>query len=198
MSKFRAFLLAVCCCAGFSFPSWAEDQTVAREPGTAAERKGMTDLLWDDDPAFRGMITFSYAQASDTAGPSTQGLRIGYGYVGARKDDYPWGEFWATFREDGAHDITAAGLSVVPVARLNRRFGLGPLFDLGVSRHRERGRSVYAGLIGTGVEGVVRVFRRWDLVTTVEAVYRTTSETELQGRVGIRFHHQKIPPIRDR
>ena len=158
----------------------------------------MTDFLWDSDPAFRGTITVSYASASDTAGPSTQGLRVGYGYLGAERNDYPWGEYWVTFREDGDHDITAVGLSVVPLARLSRRFGLGCLMDIGVSRHRVRDRSVYAGMFGIGAEGVVRVFRRWDLVTTAEAVYRTTSEVELQGRVGVRFHHQKVPPIRNR
>ncbi|MCP3983040.1 MAG: hypothetical protein GY723_01550 [bacterium] len=159
----------------------------------AAERDGMEQFLWDRDTEIRGMVTVSYAHASDSDGPSTRGLRLGYGYFGGKTNDYPWGEFWAAFREDGDYEITAAGLSVVPIAKVSRRFGVGPLFDLGLSRREQDGRSAYAGLVGAGAEGVVRVGRRWDLVTTAEAAYRTTGDVELQARVGIRFHHEKIP-----
>jgi len=174
-----------------SIPSWAEEQEVAE-----AERNGMADFLWERDRSIRGMITVSYTHASDSEGPSTQGLRVGYGYLGGKANDYPWGEYWVTFRKNGAFDITAAGLSVAHVAKLNRRFGFSTLVDLGVSRRRISGRSAYAGMIGAGGEAVVRAFRRWDLVVTVEAVYRTTSETELQTRVGVRFHHEKIRSFR--
>ncbi len=159
----------------------------------AAERDGMPEFLWDSDPTIRGMLTVSYAHASDSDGPSTQGIRFGYGFLGGKRNDYPWGEFWATFREDDEYEITAAGLSVVPVAKVSRRFGVGPLFDLGLSRREHNGRSVYAGLVGAGAEGVVRIGRRWDLVTTAEAAYRTTGDVEFQARVGVRFHHRKIP-----
>ncbi len=142
------------------------------------------------------MLTLSYAHASDSDGPSTQGLRVGYGFDGGKANDYPWGEFWATFREDGDYDITEAGLSVVPIAKLSKRFAVGPLVDLGLSRRRENGRSSYAVLIGGGAEGVVRVSRRWDLVTTAEAVFRTSGDVELQARAGVRFHHRKIPFFR--
>ena len=168
-------------------------QSSVEQHDTTPERKRMADFLWESAPAPRGMITISYAAASDSAGPSTQGLRVGYGYLGGKANDYPWGEFWGTFRKDGRYDITAAGLSVVPIAKLHRRFGVGPLFDLGVSRRREDGRTVFAGMFGVGAEGVVRISRQWDVVTTAEAVYRTTSDTEFQARIGIRFHHEKIP-----
>lgn len=174
----------------------AAAQVTCERPDTTPERKEMAEFLWESDPAPRGMITVSHVYASDSAGPGTQGFRVGYGYLGGTATDYPWGEFWATFREDGDDDVTAAGLSVVPVARLSRRFGIGPVFDLGVTTRREPGRSVYAGLIGAGAEGVVRISHRWDLVTTAEGIYRTTSDTEFQVRFGIRFHHEKIPSPR--
>jgi hypothetical protein len=165
--------------------TYAAAQVVSEQPDTTAEQNGMT-----------GMITLSYVHASDSDGPSTEGLRVGYGYLGGKKNDYPWGEFWLTFREDGDYDITAAGLSVVPVAKLSRRFGVGPRFNLGLSRRRHDGRSGYAGLIGAGAEGGVRVSSRWDLVTTVEVAYRTTGDVETLARAGFRFHHRKIPFFR--
>ncbi len=150
----------------------------------------------EEGSGLEGTITVTWALAEDSAGPSTQGLRVGYGFLGAPADDYPWGEYWVAFRQDDEHDITAAGLSVVPVARIRDRFAVGPLVDLGVSRRRVGSRTLFAGMIGAGAEAMVRVSSRWDLVTTVEAAYRTTSDLEFQARFGLRFHHEKIPPIR--
>jgi hypothetical protein len=153
-------------------------------------------VMAEEQPSAQGMITLTYAYASDSAGPRTKGVRIGYGYTGFPVDDYPWGEFWLAYREDGDQDITAAGLAVVPAAKLYERFRIGLLVDLGFSRRRVDDRSIHAGLIGAGVEGVFRISRRSDFVSTVEAIYRTTADLEVQARIGIRFHHDKLPRIR--
>ncbi len=186
-----ALVLALCAPDLFLAGTESPERRPRSDPEEPAENR------WERDPAIRGMFTVSYTYASDSAGPSTRGFRIGYGYSGGPADDYPWGEFWATFRENGSYDIMAAGLSAVPVSMFHERLGLGFLVDLGVSRRRERSRSVFAGMIGAGVEGFVRISRRWDFVSTAEAVYRTTSDIEFQARAGVRFHHEKIPPIRD-
>lgn len=143
---------------------------------------------WGEGSDPENMITVTWVYSSDNQGPNTEGIRVGYGYFGRAKNDYPWGEFWLSCREGGGREVTAAGLSVTHVAFQKGRFGLGPVLDLGVMVHRDSGRSVFSGLIGAGVDGVFRISPRWDLVATGEAIYRTTSEVEYQGRFGARFH----------
>ncbi len=156
-------------------------------PGTILAETGPVNW-WGDGSGQQKMISIAWVHSSDNTGPNTDGIRLGFGQFGRPKSDYPWGEFWLSYREGGGRDVAAAGLSVTHFAFQKGRFGLGPVLDLGVMRRREPGRSVVSGLIGAGLEGVVRIARQWDLVAAGEAIYRTTSDAEYQARFGIRFH----------
>jgi hypothetical protein len=144
------------------------------------------------------MISASWAYANSTAGPSTHGGRLAYGAVGIGDESYGWAEFWLAFREGGDQRITSTGLSLVPLSFLYRRVGLGALLDIGLERRRESDRAVVAGILGVGVEFVVRLSRRWDVVTTVESDYHTTADGSSQARFALRFHHERIPVWKDR
>lgn len=150
------------------------------------------DYWWESEPSPRAMISLSSVHADENAGPNTDGLRVGFGILYGKEDDYAWGELWAAYRENGQYDVTSAGVSAVPFWLRHRRLGVGLLLDIGVSYRRDDDRSAFAGMIGAGVEGAVRLCRRWDFVAAAESVYRTTSEIDRQLRFGIRYHHEKL------
>jgi len=168
----------------------ADTLTVNTKPPADAEGSG--EFWWERDPTPQGMVTASWTYANDTDGPNTQGLRVAYGPLGAGDEYYGWAEYWLAFRQAEARRITSAGLSLVPISLLYRRIGVGFLLDIGLERRKDRDRAALSGLIGGGAEFVVRLFRRWDFVSTAEAAFRTTVDVESQLRFAIRFHHEKI------
>ncbi len=171
--------------------------TLAREgrvpkPEPSADTDTWNEFWWFGDPVPRGMITLAPVFSNYSDSPSARGVRIGYGAMGTGDDFYGHVETWFSYQETGDTNIASTGLSVGPMF-LYRRFALGIPIDVGFERRSDGDRHVLAGIIGTGAELNLRLFRRWDLLVTVEQAYRTTVESELQGCIGIRFHHERIP-----
>ncbi len=154
-----------------------------------------TDRWWSS-PSPQGMISFTGLSSDDREGPDTDGFRVGYGYFGAARNDYPWGEFWLSDRKQNDHEVTAAGLCVAPVAAYRNRFGAGFLVDLGLQHRRLGSRRITAGFIGSGLEGVYRLSPAWDLVASAELSYLTTSDFEFQARFGFRIHSARLFSMR--
>jgi hypothetical protein len=138
------------------------------------------------------MITVGWTYADGTVGPANRGVRLAYGPFGFADEFLGSAEFWIAFREGGKQSITSVGACMVPVSFRYRRLGWGPLFDVGLRQFKEEGNVVLAGIVGVGPELVVRLARRWDLAATAEIDYVTTLDSELQLRLAVRYHHERI------
>ena len=153
------------------------------------------EYWWEGDPTPQGMITLSAVFSNFSDSPSSRGVRVSYGAMGpdpAPPPPYGWKEIWYSFQQTGDVNISSAGMTFAAAFPFGR-LAVGIPFDLGFERRSDGDRHVLAGIIGIGAELDVRVFRRWDFVATAEQLYRTTVESELQGRIAIRFHHERLP-----
>ena len=82
---------------------------ILAETEPASDPKTEPVNWWVDGSGHQRMISLTWVHSSDNAGPNTDGIRVGFGRFGGAKNDYPWGEFWLSFREGGERDVTAAG-----------------------------------------------------------------------------------------